>query len=56
MKQAACTRGLTLYRLRVYINSKIKMKTGSPAQEEAFGIDNQGPLKAWMIFLTEKKK
>jgi hypothetical protein len=37
-------------------NSKIKMKTSSPAQEEATGIDNQGPLKAWMIFLTEKKK
>jgi hypothetical protein len=37
-------------------NSKIKMKIGSPAQEEASGIDNEGPLKAWMIFLTEKKK
>jgi hypothetical protein len=30
------------------------MKTGSPDQEEASGIDNQGPLKAWMLFLTEK--
>jgi hypothetical protein len=31
------------------------MKTGSPDQEEASGIDNQGPLKAWMLFLTENK-
>jgi hypothetical protein len=30
------------------------MKTGSPDQEEASGIDNQGPLKAWMLFLIEK--
>ena len=29
------------------------MKTGSPDQKEAFGIDNQGPLKAWILFLTE---
>jgi hypothetical protein len=36
-------------------NSKKKMKTGSPDQEEASGIDNQGPLKAWMLFLTKKK-
>jgi hypothetical protein len=31
------------------------MKTDSPDQEEASGIDNQDPLKAWMLFLTEKK-
>jgi hypothetical protein len=31
------------------------MKIGSPDQEEASGIDNQGPLKAWMLFLTEKE-
>jgi hypothetical protein len=31
------------------------MKTYSPDKEEASGIDNQGPLKAWMLFLTEKK-
>jgi hypothetical protein len=31
------------------------MKTFSLDQEEASGIDNQGPLKAWMLFLTEKK-
>jgi hypothetical protein len=31
------------------------MKTCSPDQEEASGIDNQGPLKAWMLFLIEKK-
>jgi hypothetical protein len=31
------------------------MKTGSPNQEEAFGIDNQDPLKAWILFLTEKQ-
>jgi hypothetical protein len=55
LKQEACTRGLTLYRPRVCLNSKTKMKTGSPDQEEASGIDNQGPLKAWMLFLTEKK-
>jgi hypothetical protein len=30
------------------------MKTGSPDQEEASGIDNQDPLKAWILFLTEK--
>ena len=30
------------------------MKTGSPDQEEASGIDNQGPLKAWILFLAEK--
>ena len=30
------------------------MKTGGPDQEEASGIDNQGPLKAWILFLTEK--
>ena len=30
------------------------MKTGSPDQEEASGIDNQDPLKAWMLFLIEK--
>jgi hypothetical protein len=30
------------------------MKTGSPDQEEASGIDNQDPLKAWLLFLTEK--
>jgi hypothetical protein len=30
------------------------MKTDSPDQEEAFSIDNQDPLKAWMLFLTEK--
>jgi hypothetical protein len=30
------------------------MKTGSPDQEEASGIDNKGPLKAWMLFLIEK--
>jgi hypothetical protein len=32
------------------------MKTGSPDQEEASGIDNQGPLKARMLFLREKDK
>ena len=31
------------------------MKTGNLDQEEASGIDNQGPLKAWMLFLTENK-
>jgi hypothetical protein len=30
------------------------MKTNSPDQEEASGIDNQDPLKAWMLFLTEE--
>ena len=30
------------------------MKTGSLDQEEVSGIDNQCPLKAWMLFLTEK--
>jgi hypothetical protein len=30
------------------------MKTGSPDQEEASGIDNQDLLKAWILFLTEK--
>jgi hypothetical protein len=39
-RQKACTRGLTLYKSRVYLNSKEKMKTGSPDQEEASGIDN----------------
>ena len=54
LKQNTCTRGLNLYRLRVCINSKTKINTGSPDQEEASGIDNQGPLKAWILFLTEK--
>jgi hypothetical protein len=31
------------------------MKTDSPDQEEASGIDNQDPLKAWILFLTEKQ-
>jgi hypothetical protein len=30
------------------------MKIGSPDQEEVSGIDNQDPLKAWMLFLTKK--
>jgi hypothetical protein len=30
------------------------MKIDSPDQEEAFGIDNQDPLKAWILFLIEK--
>jgi hypothetical protein len=30
------------------------MKTGSPDQEEASSIDNQDPLKAWILFLTKK--
>jgi hypothetical protein len=30
------------------------MKTCSPNQEEAYGIDNWGPFKAWILFLTEK--
>jgi hypothetical protein len=54
LKQNACTCELTLYRPCVCITSKTKIKIGSPGQEEAFGIDNQGPLKAWMLFLTEK--
>jgi hypothetical protein len=55
MKQDTCTHGLTLYRPHVCIISKTKINTGSPDQEEAFGIDNQGLLKAWMLLLTEKK-
>jgi hypothetical protein len=31
------------------------MKTDRPDQEEASGIDNQDPLKAWILFLTEKQ-
>jgi hypothetical protein len=31
------------------------MKTDSPEQEEASGIDNQDPLQAWILFLTEKQ-
>jgi hypothetical protein len=31
------------------------MKTGRPNQEETIDIDNQDPLKAWTLFLTEKK-
>jgi hypothetical protein len=56
LKQEACTCGLTLYRPCVCIDSKTKMKTGSPDQEEAYGIDNQDPLKARILFLTKKKK
>jgi hypothetical protein len=40
----------------VCINSKTKIKRVSPDPEEASGIDNQGPLKAWMLLLTENKK
>jgi hypothetical protein len=31
------------------------MKTDRPNQEETTDIDNQDPLKAWILFLTEKK-
>jgi hypothetical protein len=31
------------------------MKTDRPDQEETSGIDNQDPLKAWILFLTEKQ-
>jgi hypothetical protein len=55
LKQAACIGGLTLYRPHVCINSKTKINTTNPDQEEASGIDNQGLLKAWMLLLTEKK-
>jgi hypothetical protein len=30
------------------------MKTDNPDQEETTDIDNQDPLKAWTLFLTEK--
>jgi hypothetical protein len=36
--------------------SKKKINTGSPDQEEASGIDNQGLLKAWMLLLNRKEK
>jgi hypothetical protein len=32
------------------------MKTDRPDQEEASGIDNQDPLKAWRLFLITKQK
>ena len=31
------------------------MKTDRPNQEETTDIDNQDPLKAWILFLTEKQ-
>jgi hypothetical protein len=31
------------------------MKTDRPDQEETFSIDKQDPLKAWILFLTEKQ-
>jgi hypothetical protein len=54
-QQRACTHRLTLYRPHVYLNSKKKMKTDRPNQEETTDIDNQDPLKAWILFLTEKQ-
>jgi hypothetical protein len=33
-----------------------KLNTGSPDLEEAFGIDNQGLLKAWMLLFNRKEK
>jgi hypothetical protein len=30
------------------------MKIDKPNQEETNDIDNQDPLKAWILFLTEK--
>jgi hypothetical protein len=30
------------------------MKKDRPNQEETTDIDNQDPLKAWILFLTEK--
>jgi hypothetical protein len=56
LKQDTCTRNLTLYGPRVCITSKTKITTGIPDQEEAYGIENHGPLKDWMLFLTENKK
>jgi hypothetical protein len=32
------------------------MKTYRPNQEETIDIDNQDPLKAWTLFLTEKQQ
>jgi hypothetical protein len=58
-RQRVCTCGLTFYKLCVYLNSKKrkekKMKTDRPNQEKTSGIDNQDPLKAWILFLTEKQ-
>jgi hypothetical protein len=54
-RQRACTHGLTLYRPRVYLNSKKKNETDRPNQEETTDIDNQDPLKAWTLSLTEKQ-
>ena len=31
------------------------MKIDRPDQEETSGIDNQDPLKAWILFLIEKQ-
>jgi hypothetical protein len=31
------------------------MKTDKPDQEETSVIDNQDPLKAWILFLTKKQ-
>jgi hypothetical protein len=31
------------------------MKIDRTDQEETYGIDNQDPLKAWILFLTEKQ-
>jgi hypothetical protein len=31
------------------------MNTDRPDQEETTDIDNQDPLKAWILFLTEKQ-
>jgi hypothetical protein len=31
------------------------MKTDGPNQEKTTDIDNQDPLKAWILFLTEKQ-
>jgi hypothetical protein len=55
IQQRACTRGLHLHRPHVCIKNKTKINTGNPDHEETSGIDNQGPLKSWMLPPTEKK-
>jgi hypothetical protein len=56
LPQRACTHGLHLHRLRVCIKAKAEINTGSPDQEEASGIDNQGLLKAWILLPNRKEK
>jgi hypothetical protein len=56
LEQHVGTRGLNLNRPQFCIKAKTKQKTGSLDLKKAYGIDNQGLLKSWMLLLSQKRK